>query len=115
MIYQGSLGFLKSFFHILNLDRGRHNRSAQASKKNKDNKKGTEKEDEQKNIKKIYRLKYEKYLRVKTTTNSPFDLLVAATQVINQNFCTQLIFLYLYFLSFSNIILMKIILIGNKC
>merc|ERR1712223_972848 len=35
-------------------NRGRHNRSAQALKKNKDNKKGAEKDEEQKNIKKIY-------------------------------------------------------------
>ena len=51
-----------------------------------------EKDDEQKNIKKIYRLKYEKYLRVKPTTNSPFDLLVAASQVCIEIFVCFMVF-----------------------
>ena len=84
------------FFFLISLDRGRHNRSAQASKKNKDNKKGAEKDDEQKNIKKIYRLKYEKYLRVKPTTNSPFDLLVAASQVCIESFVSIAVLFAVY-------------------
>ena len=30
-----------------------------------------------------YRLKYEKYMNLKPTTNSPFDALIKATQVMN--------------------------------
>ena len=62
-------------------DRGRPTRAGPASKKHREQKDSVEKGEKQKNIKKIYRLKYEKYLRVKPATNSPFDLLVAATQV----------------------------------
>ena len=62
-------------------DLGRSTRSGAASKKQRDPKEVLEKGEKEKNIKKIYRLKYEKYLRVKPATNSPFDLLVAAIQV----------------------------------
>ena len=42
------------------------------------------KTEKEKAIKK-YKLKYDKYLKVKPTTNSPFDVLIAATQVLNSN------------------------------
>ena len=38
---------------------------------------------ELKNIIKPYRLKYDKYLKIKPDTNSPFDALIKATQVMN--------------------------------
>ena len=57
--------------------RGRPARGA-AAKKQLEAVLKTEKE---KAIKK-YKLKYDKYLVVKPTTNSPFDALIAATQVI---------------------------------
>ena len=39
-------------------------------------------EENEKRIK-IYRLKYDKYMNLKPTTNSPFDVLIKATQVMN--------------------------------
>ena len=38
--------------------------------------------EKEKNVRKIYRIKYEKYLRIKPNTNSPFDTLIAASQVM---------------------------------
>jgi hypothetical protein len=43
-------------------------------------KKQLEKADKEKQVK-IYKLKYERYLKVKPKTNSPFDALIAAAQV----------------------------------
>lgn len=39
--------------------------------------------EEEKNKVKAYKLKYEKYLKLRPTTNSPFDALIKATQVMN--------------------------------
>jgi len=39
--------------------------------------------ESEKNKIKIYKLKYDKYLKLKPTTNSPFDALIKATQVMN--------------------------------
>ena len=54
-----------------------------ASKKQRDQKETIGKTGEkEKNVRKIYRIKYEKYLRIKPNTNSPFDTLIAASQVM---------------------------------
>lgn len=47
----------------------------------------TETSEVEKNKVKIYKLKYEKYLKLKPTTNSPFDSLIKATQVKKKYSC----------------------------